>query len=316
MSGLTWGDQALLLTPLQWGAVVGNCAGWLWQWRSHCSRIVVACLTCGLLWGAFWDVPIGRDQKLLLSESRKLQGLAWSTYLNTFSRRSYLEFQTPFYPFFIACLPVYWRHQIYLFPLALAAIALLFALYGEAAALLCATPLFGLIVHQPSTDWLLFVSLLCVLRLGQLGQPFWGAVVYGLTWLIKPLTILTLPFLLGLLQAWTLLAVSVWAGYVVISSCWAFGQHQLDFLLHQLFIRRMTRPRPGVWQVQAIKWRWLTIGRQSLTALPWYLFPAYCHRWRWGGVLLLAIILAGYGNIKYQLLTLLFIFPLQEGGRQ
>lgn len=310
MIGLTWGDAALTLTPLQWGAVIGNCAAWLAQWRYQLDRRIVALLTCAMLFGAFWNVPIGRDTILLFEQSGKLSVLGWTDFIDTFYKRAYLEFQTPFYPFVVSRFPVFWQHQLSLLPYSLMTILVLFEVFGPRAALLCATPLIGLMLHQPSTDFLLFIGMAFVLRLIQIGQRGIAALVYGLCWLIKPLVILTLPWMLLELRGAGLLSLAMWANYIIISLAYPFGRHQAIFLTRQLLLMpHVSAPRLG-WQARTLQWRWLTIGRQALQALPFYLFPAWLTRWSWAGVVMLGCILGGYGNIKYQILTLLHVFPI------
>lgn len=318
MIGLTWGDAVLTLTPLQWGAVIGNCAAWLVQWRYRLDRRAVALLTCVLLFGAFWNVPVGRDTGLLFRASQEIHELhlTFSNFIGISHKYVYLEYQTPFYPFLVSRYPQVWQHQLVLLPCALAAIWCLFLLFGKNAALLCATPLFALMIQQPSTDIWLFFGLLASLRLVQMGQRIAGAVVYGLSWAIKPLTILTLPFVIPIFGWWTLLSVGMWTGYVLVSIHVMQGMHQFLFLLHQLFIRQQVgfgKPS-ATWQIGALRWRLLTVTRPALLALPAYLFPAWLVRWRWCAYALLIIILLSYGNIKYHLLTVLFVLPLQANG--
>lgn len=313
MIGLTWGDATLTLTPLQWGAVIGNGAAWLAQWRWRLDRRVVAVVTCALLFGAFWNVPVGRDTQIFFASSAAIHDLhlSFASYIGIAQKYAYLEYQTPLYPFLVSRFPQVWQHQLVLFPCALAAIWGLFLLYGKHAALLCATPLCALMLQQPSTDIWLFFALLASLRLAQLGQRCAGAIVYGLTWVIKPLTLLTLPLVIPIFGWWALLSVGMWAGYVVISIHFMQGMHQFLFLLHQLFIRQQAGfGQPSTtWQVGALRWRLLTVTRPALLALPVYLFPAYVRRWRWLAYGMLVIILLGYGNIKYHLLLLLMLFP-------
>ena len=106
---------------------------------------------------------------------------------------------------------------------------LMWQLYGRAAAWLLATPVFALMIHQPCHDTLLFGLLLIVLRLVQMQRKLFAAIVYGLTWPIKPLTILTCPFLLPQLGWFGLGSLAMWGGYVGWSLRWAFGRRQLRF---------------------------------------------------------------------------------------
>ncbi|PID55734.1 hypothetical protein CSB45_14455 [candidate division KSB3 bacterium] len=230
----------------------------------------------------------------------------------------------------------------------------MFRLYGRPAALLCASPVFALMIHQPCSDTLLFGCLLVVQRLLQLAKatrlsaPFsrgdrrglllLAGLVYGLSWMIKPLTILTLPFLSPQLGLAGFGSLGIWGAYILWSRRWEFGRRQFAFLLHQLAFKSMKRPgrqrlrppspRPPSalrWHRLSwrLRWRWEHLGRRAVAAIPFYLFPAWLQPWTWKGFLLAAAILLGYGNSKYLLLDLLFLFPvvgeaiphfLKEGG--
>lgn len=147
--------------------------------------------------------------------------------------------------------------------------------------------------------------------------------------MIKPLTILTVPFILPHLGIAGLLSLSMWGGYILWSLQWEFGRHQWRFLLHQLMIKSMwasttnsgavTSPTvPTIFSDtltrvrNSLKWRWEHLGSKAVKALPFYLFPAYSRPWMWQGIALAAIIILGYGNIKYLLLDLLFVFPVRQ----
>lgn len=58
---------------------------------------------------------------------------------------------------------------------------------------------------------------------------------------------------------------------------------------------------------RALSWRWRHLGEAAACAVWVYLFPAYCTRWRWEALVLLIVVMLGYGNIKYMLLCLPFI---------
>lgn len=62
----------------------------------------------------------------------------------------------------------------------------------------------------------------------------------------------------------------------------------------------------------ALMWRWKHITQAALLAGTLYLFPAWCSRWSWNGIILLIIILAGYGNMKYLLLMLPMLYPVRH----
>ncbi len=74
------------------------------------------------------------------------------------------------------------------------------------------------------------------------------------------------------------------------------------------------RPPRTLWQrIQGtLLWRWDHLGRNALLSSPCYLFPAWLRPWTWMGWLLAGVIIVGYGNCKYLLLDLLFLFPAQQ----
>lgn len=60
--------------------------------------------------------------------------------------------------------------------------------------------------------------------------------------------------------------------------------------------------------LSALTWRWEYLGQAAMSAAWFYLFPTYVFRWPGKGYLLFGVILGGYGNMKYFLLLLLFLF--------
>jgi hypothetical protein len=356
----------LQVTPGQWVALILHAGGWLWVfysirvWREDRpirTWLFPAVLTLNGLWVAFWNAMTCVDEWLLFKQARLLSSCGWHVFLEDLAQRPYVEYQPPFLTFWFSRLPVLWWHQLLWFPWAVLCAGLMWRLYGRPAALLLATPVFALMIHQPCHDVLLFGALLIVLRLRQLSgvrrccrsrigdsaiqrcalkqrllcTPYilLAAFVYGLTWMIKPLTIVTLPFILPQLGLAGLVSLTMWGGYLRWSWQYEFGRHQLRFLLHQLLIRRMKKPTDGakshmplplsailrkkirrLWNT--LGWRWEHLGRKAVKALPFYLFPAYLRPWVWQGIVLAVIIVIDYGNIKYLLLDLLFLFPVRE----
>jgi len=377
MVGLVFAET-LRLTPLQWLALGLNAAGWLWCYRhsqltiDNCQLSIVnhwglpALLTFSGLWIAFWKTPTSIDQQMLFEQARYLSRFSWSVFVEQFSQRPYVEYQPPFLTFWLSRTPVFWLHQLVLLPFGLLCAGLMWRLYGRTAALLLATPVFALMVHQPCTDTVLFGVLLMVLRLCQMARAAtrlptkdakrhekqthrsaevknlltsqllnfffscrscvsWAAaVLYGLTWLIKPLTLLTAPFILPQLGRAGIGSLAMWGGYVWWSQRWEFGRRQFRFLLHQLLISslkrtgtgRVTPPRASrpLWVklVGTLRWRWAHLGRNAAQALPLYVFPTYLRPWTWQGIVLAGMMVFGYGNMKYLLFDLLFVFPVIE----
>jgi hypothetical protein len=353
MVGLVFVDT-LELSPAQWAALTCNAAGWLWwfraseghpQWRSGMMERrmwLTALLTFGGLWTAFWNQPTSLDQQLLFEQARYVSRLPWEALIEEIVRRPYVEYQPPFFTYWVSRIPVLWVHQLLMLPWALLCAGLIRALYGRHAALLLATPLLALMLHQPCSDTVLFGMLLIVLRLCRLagvqqgcrpagvswkriGYRLLAGLMYGLTWMIKSLTILTVPFMLPHLGFGSVLGIGMWGGYVIWSRQWFFGRYQWRFLLQQLLIQRGAKtPRKAaqtrvalplakrLWRT--LRWRWDRLGRHAVWAAPFYLFPAWLRPWQWQGIVLAAGIMLGYGNMKYLLLDLLFVFPVIETG--
>ncbi len=359
MVGLVFAES-LALTTSQWTAMALNMSGWLWlywQTRQEVRAVqkpvsLTAVLTLGVLWVAFWNTQTSVDQRVLFEQARYLSRFSWVEFLDAVAHRPYVEYQPPFFTFWVSRWPIFWWHQLLLFPWGLLCVGLMWQLYGRKAALLCATPVFALMIHQPCPDTILFGCLLIVLRLRQCSPElpqhsgtislcsrcrealttyvqrptrytYLAALLYGLIWMVKPLTILTAPFVLPQLGLAGLGSLTFWGWYIWWSQRWEFGRHQFRFLLHQLFVKRMASSRlvaspprptkPVSWLTRAWwsgRWRWRNLGRASLQALPFYVCPAYLRAWTWKGIVLAGIIILGYGNSKYLLLDLLWLFPV------
>ena len=336
MVGLVY-VKPLELSLAQWSALVLHTAGWLWQYSvtsqeradRRCACWQLALLLLPGLWSVFWRSFTCVDHWLLFWQAEEMSPLSWSACLAELAERPYVRYQSPLLTFYWSRLPLFWLHQLLMLPYALLCVGLLFALYGRHAALLCATPVFALMMHQPCHDTILFGLLLMVLRLLQLKQRGWAAALYGLTYAAKPLTLLTAPFLLPRLGWMGLVSLAMWGGYVGWSLCYEFGRRQTAYLLHLLligskkaadagdvrgvFTALAERPdRIGHNLAFRLNLRWTRIGVQALPALPFYLFPAYFRPISWQGGGLILLILVGFGNIKYLLCALLFLFPVRD----
>jgi hypothetical protein len=309
--------------------------------------IITALLTFIGLWIAFWNESTSIDQQVLFEQARYLSRFPWTAFLEEFAHRPYVEYQPPFFTFWLSRIPVLWFHQIMLFPFGLLCVGLMWKLYGRQTALLCATPMFALMIHQSSTDTILFGMVLIVLRLRQLSRYGKGVqklsfccqsfaltllavFFYGLTWMIKPLTLLTVPFIMPQLGIAGIGSLAMWGGYIFWSQQWEFGCHQFYFLLQQVLIRSVKTSKKGQGLPRvpltlsaklhkllrtlqgSLRWRWRHLGRKAVIALPFYLFPAWLWPWTWKGIILTAVIILAYGNSKYLLLDLLFLFPVRE----
>lgn len=307
MIGLTWGDPALTLTWPQWAAVVGNCAAWCARPKRSTAWLTVPLLAC-----AFWGSPIGRDAALLFEQAAELRGLPWGAFLARFWREPYLEYQTPFFPFVVSRLPVFWAHQVVLLPAMVLGIRALFRVYGSRAALICATPLFAVLSTQPSTDMYLFLVLVAALLAVQQRRMLTAALLYGAAWLVKPLVLITLPIMALRLGAWIGVSLLCWGGYILRSLPYEFGRHQLDFLLHAMFLKQLGAQHPRiVFQPGAVAWRWRHISLPGLWALPVWTFPAWTSGLSLMTIVVTIGIVLGYGNLKYFLLMFPFVFHLR-----
>lgn len=236
MVGLVFVDK-LMLAPVQWAAIVGNLAGWVLIWLKSPSSNIPAIALLLFVFVGFWNTPTSLDTQMLFSSARDLARFDWSHFLSEVGLRSYVSKQTPFLTFLISRRPILWQQQLFWLPGAACCVGLLFALYGRKAALICATPLFALMVHQPTHDLCLFLGLLVTLRLVQLRRVALAALVYGLCFWLKPLALVTAPFLLWDLKGWIVVSVALWACYLLWARQWFFGQQQWNFLLHQLLVR-------------------------------------------------------------------------------
>jgi hypothetical protein len=130
--------------------------------------LLTAVLLLSGLWVAFWQDMTCMDTWMLFKEARYLSAFRWEPFVEEVVGRWYVKHQPPFFTFWVSRTPVLWFHQLLFFPWALLCAGLMWTLYGRAAALLLATPVFALMIHQPSNDVLLFGMLLIVLRLCQL----------------------------------------------------------------------------------------------------------------------------------------------------
>jgi len=336
----------LLLTQPQWAALGLNLGMWLWRYRMITLRQAqggrragitqeasgwAATAMCALLplWFAFWNTPSHLDVWLLFHDAAEVSRLSWPEMLADLPHRLFICRQPPILTFYWSRLPLLWLHQLLMFPFALLCVGLLFALYGRNAALLCATPVFALMLHQPCHDTILFGLLLVVLRLLQLKRRGWAAIVYGLTYAVKPLTLLTLPFLLPRLGWMGFVSLIMWGGYLSWSFSYEFGEYQAAYVLHMLllgskqaiatgdvgntFTTMLEHPdRISHNILVRIAWRWKRFGARVLPALPFYFFPVYLRPLSWEGMSLLLLIMLGFGSIKYMLLVPLFFFPVLQ----
>jgi hypothetical protein len=221
----------------------------------------------------------------------------------------YVENQTPFIPFCISRLPVFWAQQIILLPVMLLSAWGLFALLGTPAAYIVATPLYSVMATQPSTDIYMFALMITGLLAIQQCRQALAVALFGLAFWAKPLVLLFSPVLVWSLGLWSIMLFASFGIYYVWAYQYPFGHDQLFFLLRQLYLVR----KQGGSVQGAMRWRHQHITRRSLPVSPLWLFPVFTKRFRIIFVGLLAAVFIGYGNIKYLLPCMLFAYPLQEG---
>lgn len=232
MRGLVFVDT-LSLSGVQWGALLVASALYLSRW----DMWKVAPIGQSVLAWAFWNVQLSVDVRMLFGSAATLRRFSFYEFLSEFAFQNYVSLQPPFYTFYVSRFPVFTSHQAYIFLWSLLCVGLMWRLYGDKARFLLASPVWLLMSTQPSNDLILFGVLLCSLRCVQLRCMFPGALLFGVAYMVKPLAILLLPFMVLELRRWSLLSLVMWAGYVRWSLMYFFGIKQWDFLLRQLFLR-------------------------------------------------------------------------------
>lgn len=235
MTGLVFVDR-LDLSVMQWGALL---AAMLLVFRFPTWKGLG--VAHALLVSAFCGVALSTDTRLLFQSAAYLQRFTWAQFLSEFAYRDYVKLQPPFYTFWVSRCPSLLTHQVGQTILAVFTGMLLLTVYGDRGKYLLATPVYLLVSTQPGNDFALFVALLCVIRLVQSRRPGQAAVVYGAAFLIKPLMLLTVPFLAWKMRGWLLVSVAIVAAYYVWSTRYYFGGVQWSFLQQQLALRNFWR---------------------------------------------------------------------------
>ena len=309
MVGLTWGDTQANLSLMQYAGIIGNMALWLTQKAS----VWLVVLTTALIFTVFWNDSASLDTDWLFRQGEKYREATWNEFLQAMPKQTYIQYQTPFYPYWISRKPVLWFQQLLIVPIVIFNGILIMRLFGNTAQYILATPLYCVLSSQPSTDILMFSLVLVSLRAYQLGYMMTSAVFYGVSWLAKPLTLTVLPAMVWYLRGYILSSLMIWGTYIFISSHYAFGQKQYHFIRHQLLQEPFSRKYSGQgWIKNAIQWRVKTVTLPTLKAFWFWLFPAYLNRITLVSVCIGLGILLGYGNIKYFLLWSLFLFPIKK----
>lgn len=238
MVGLVFVDR-LMLSPAQWGAILGSMGMYLYAYHKGFSLEPVIFLSQGLLFMVCYGVLFATDTRLLFQSCHYLRQFTWRAFLSEFAHRDYVKLQPPFYIFFVSRYPVYHWHQCLNAVLAVLCGLLMGELYGREALLLLSTPVYALMSTQPGNDCVLFGLMLIVLRLLQRGKRGYASLLYGACFLIKPTMLLTIPFLVWKLRGWIVFSVGIIGVYLFWSSQYYFGVKQWDFLLQQLCIKKL-----------------------------------------------------------------------------
>lgn len=237
MVGLVFVDK-LMLSPAQWGAMLGSLGLYLYAYHTGISLEPVIVLSQGLLFMVCYGTPFATDTRLLFQSCRYLQQFTWRTFLSEFAHRDYVKLQPPFYTFFVSRYPNFVFHQYLNTVWAVLCGFLSLALYGRKASLLFATPVYALMSTQPGNDFFLFGLLLIILRLIQMQHIEIAGILYGLSFLIKPTMVLTIPFLVWKLKGWAFLSIGMIGIYLIWSHQYYFGVQQWNFLLQQILVTR------------------------------------------------------------------------------
>jgi hypothetical protein len=240
MTGLVFVDTLTLTVP-QWIALLVSMALLLWSGASWKSLV---CIHCGLV-AAFWNSPLSTDTRLLFQSAADLQRFTWAQFLSEFAYRDYVKLQPPFYTFWVSRWPSLPTHQVGQGCLAVFLGILMMTMYGDKAKYVISTPIYLLMSTQPGNDFALFACLVCVLRLVQFQRSVEASVLYGLTFLVKPLMLITVPFLVPWLRGWTLISCGLIACYYAWSAHYHFGIMQWDFLAQQLLLKKLFALWPG-----------------------------------------------------------------------
>lgn len=309
MIGLVWGDHTLPISRVQYAILLVNMGLWGGQYVYDVSAASVAGVSCVLLLSAFWNRFHCRDSALLFAQAAPFRRMAWPDFLHVIHRRAYIEWQPPFYSFLVARCPILWIHQLGMVALGYGGILLMFLTIGKQAALICATPLFALMLTQPSNDMLLFWALL-VTRYFLARNPLFAAIVYGLSYALKPITIVFFPLLLIQLKYVMLISLVLWGVYVFWSMRYCFGRKQIGFLFRQTLLLPCTSPQGRKrWRIHTLKERFKKMSIPAAPALLLYLFPVWMGTTQKNPltILLMAGLFLLYGNIKYTLFFLIFL---------
>jgi hypothetical protein len=290
------------------------------------SERILLCYLLNLLVG-FKGSMLCIDVRITWNQLYLLHGLSVHQFLETLPFCNYVKLQPPLFTWLVAQTPSYFLQQIYALFWTGVCLKLCIVLYGRTQMLLiAATPLMQIMSLQPMNDLYAFGLVLIALRFIQMHHRWFAGVTILLACFLKYSTIIVVPFLIPMLWPSFSITLPIIGGgiYGWWASKWYWGHLHARFLLHQFsgglysMYRRPsnTLPRKNVLKklmlklFHSLKWRWVHLSCASLKAIPFYLFPLWCISWHPYAYFILAGILVGYGNIKYLLLVIPFMFQI------
>ena len=240
--------------------------------------------------GVFKGIPFGRDQQILWSEVNQAKRKTWDDFIADLHTRRYINNQNPHLTFMISRVPIMWWWQI---------IQIMAGLILNVPL----TPLIFLMMSQPSHDSISFLLTRLSWRFLTV-TPMLSIVSYGAACIIKPIVLITLPFMAYRtpMLMWSLLLVAM---YFVWLSTFKAGRNMLRFYSVMSYHRHFNGEQYGrhvKGRLIRFAARWKRYrGNEALLSLLLYLFPSYLsYDWRQWAILLLVCLLAP--NIKYFIL--------------
>lgn len=235
MVGLVFIDT-LNLTLLQSFAIMVNMLLCFAAYRGTFEPWKVGICSVSFLLYAFWGAHVSRDSFLLFNSCQYLSQFTWSEYLSAFAHQNYVRYQPPFVSFLISKLPSYHVHQIATATISVSFFMSLPTLYGKNAFLFLSTPLAAIMMVQPSTDMWLFVAMIFVVQCVQQKKTTLAGILYGVAFLVKPLAVILLPFVVVRVRWKIVLSLAIVAIYTTSVYHTYFGYGQTRFFLKQIMV--------------------------------------------------------------------------------
>lgn len=186
----------------------------------------------------FWGKSIACfDTGLLFHAAKYLSAYRWKLFITEFAFQNYVHRQPPFVTYLISRVPVLWVWQCIFCGVSIFVCWALYHRFERRALLICATPVFLLMSTQPGNDFLLFAYLAGLLLFRK--QKFLFSILFGISFLIKPLMLLCVPIIMLRIRAYILVSFIVIFIYYLWSRNYHFGYLQWNFLAHQLGLRAL-----------------------------------------------------------------------------